>query len=352
MKPSPETIAIQPEDLSSVALHRLLLSAIAPRPIAFASTIDRDGRVNLSPFSYFNVFSTRPPVCIFSPSRRVQDNTEKHTLQNVREVPEVCISVVNRAMTQQMSLASSNFPKGVDEFVKAGFTPRPSDRIRPPGVMESPVSLECRVDEIRALGSEGGAGNLIFCTVLRVHVQKQVMRDDGSIDSLQLDLVGRMGEDWYCHADRSSMFRVPKPGAVAGVGIDGLPEYVRHSKWLTGNDLGKLGHIASLPDASAVKECREGASFRELLRRVESVGNGGQRGRDDGDRDGDEKGRDDSDLDDGTGDSGSRIRDDKGRDDRRQERLREHIHKHAKGLIEENQLIDALVIMMAIEENF
>ena len=330
MKPSPETIAIQPEDLSSVALHRLLLSAIAPRPIAFASTIDRDGRINLSPFSYFNVFSTRPPVCIFSPSRRVQDNTEKHTLQNVREVPEVCISVVNRAMTQQMSLASSDFPKGVDEFVKAGFTPRPSDSIRPPGVMESPVSLECRVDEVRALGSEGGAGNLIFCTVLRVHVQKQVMRDDGSIDSLQLDLVGRMGEDWYCHADRSSMFRVPKPGAVAGVGIDGLPEYVRHSKWLTGNDLGKLGHIASLPDASAVKQCREGASFRELLRRVDDVGDGGPRGRDDGGRDGEQRGRDDG----------------------KQERLREHIHKYAKGLINENQLIDALVFMMAIEENF
>jgi len=303
MKKPQEIVSIFPGDLSSVALHRLMLSAIAPRPIAFASTIDRNGRINLSPFSYFNVFSTRPPVCIFSPSRRVKDNSEKHTLENVREVPEVCISVVSRAMTEQMSLASSDFPKGVNEFEKAGFTPRSSELIRPPGVMESPVCFECRVDEVKALGTEGGAGNLIFCTVLQIHVQKSFMRDDGTLDPVKLDLVGRMGEDWYCQTGSTSMFRVPKPGSVTGIGVDGLPEAIRFSEWLTGNELGKLGHLTRLPDATALQARRESKQFQEIWNRV------------DGNR----------------------------------QQAREEIHKLAKTLIEKGQLIDAIEIMMVSE---
>ena len=294
---------VQPEDLSSVDLHRLLLTAIAPRPIALASTVDQEGRVNLSPFSYFNVFSTRPPVCIISPSRRVKDNTEKHTLENVREVPEVCINIVNYAMTRQMSLASSDYAKGVNEFGKAGFTEAPCMHIRPPRVDQAPVSLECRVDEVKALGSEGGAGNLIICRILSLHLDDTYLRADGTLSPDKLDLVGRMGEDWYCRADDASMFRVPKPGSPLGMGVEALPERIRLSHVLTGNDLGKLGHLTSLPSPDAIEERRETEKCKSILRRCE------------GDAD----------------------------------RLERELHEEAKRLIEDNHLIEAMEVMMIIK---
>jgi len=221
--------------------------AVAPRPICFASTIDKEGNVNLSPFSFFNLFSSQPPIVIFSPARRVRDNTTKHTLQNVQEVPECVINIVDYDMVQQASLASCEFPKGVDEFVKAGFTKEAATRVTPPMVKEARIKLECKVNEVKSLGEEGGAGQLVIAEVLCMHVDENILGDDGKIDQRKLHLVARLGGDWYCKVDETNLFKVPKPNTQLGIGVDALPAGIRNSSILTGNHLGMLGNVHELP---------------------------------------------------------------------------------------------------------
>ncbi|RYZ61954.1 MAG: flavin reductase family protein [Chitinophagaceae bacterium] len=220
---------------------------IAPRPICFASTIDAAGNVNLSPFSFFNLFSSNPPIVVFSPSRRVRDNTTKHTLQNVQEVPEVVINIVTYDVVQQTSLASCEYPKGVDEFTKAGFTKEPATLVKPPMVKESQVKMECLVKEIKSLGDGGGAGNLVICEVLKLHIADHLLNEDKKIDQRKLELVARLGGDWYCRVTPENLFAVPKPNVKLGIGLDALPEGIRQSTILTGNHLGMLGNVHELP---------------------------------------------------------------------------------------------------------
>ena len=231
-----------------------MLAAIAPRPIAFASTVDRQGNPNLAPFSFFNAFGSNPPLVVFSPARRVRDNTNKHTLENIQETGEVVINVVTFAMVRQASLASSEYPKGVNEFKKAGFTPVPSQLVRPFRVKESPVQMECKVLEVKETGTEGGAANLILCEILLMHIDDAVLNEDKKIDANKLDLVARMGGDLYCRASGAALFHVAKPLRIPGIGIDQLPESIRNSTVLTGNNLGQLGNVQALPDAKAVLE--------------------------------------------------------------------------------------------------
>ena len=244
-------LSIHPKDISTKRLHGYLLGAIAPRPIAFASTIDEEGNPNLSPFSFFNVFGANPPLLIFSPARRVKNNTTKHTLDNALVTKEVVINVVNYAIVQQMSLSSSEYPEGVNEFVKAGFTMLPSDEIKPFRVAESPVQFECKVKEVLFTGTKGGAGNLIICEVVKMHVSEQVLADDGSIDQHKIDLVARAGGSYYTRA-RDGFFEIPKPITTLGIGVDLIPAVIRNSTILTGNNLGMLGNIAQLPTQDTV----------------------------------------------------------------------------------------------------
>ena len=246
-------------------LHDLLLGAVAPRPIALASTVDRAGRVNLSPFSFFNIFSTRPPVLVFSPSRRQRDNTTKHTLENLLETNEVVINTVSYSMVEQVSLASSEFPKGVNEFVKAGLTEIKSEKVTPPRVKESPVSFECKVLEIKGLGTEGGAGNLAICEVILIHAQDFIFNDKGKVDPWKIDNVARMGENYYCRASGASIFEVPKPGFPVGIGIDLLPPEIRNSPVLTGNNLGRLANIDQMPTLEEVKTFAQNFNYKLII---------------------------------------------------------------------------------------
>lgn len=238
---------ILPQDISTKQLHAYLLGSIAPRPICFASTIDSEGNANLSPFSFFNVFGSKPPICIFSPARRVRDNTIKDTLENVIATKEVVINVVSYDMVQQMSLSSCEYPKGTDEFTKSGFTPVASTLVKPFRVKESPVSLECKVLEVKSMGDEGGAANLIICEVVKMHINDRILDENQQIDPHKIDLVARMGMDYYCRASGESVFEVPKPNLQLGVGIDQLPLHIRQSDILSGNDLGLLGNSTSIP---------------------------------------------------------------------------------------------------------
>jgi flavin reductase (DIM6/NTAB) family NADH-FMN oxidoreductase RutF len=240
---------IIPGEIKTALLHQYLLGAVAPRPICFASTVNAAGEVNLSPYSFFNVFGSNPTTLVFSPSRKVRDNTIKHTLENIYETKEVVINVVNYAMVQQMSLSSCEFPKGVDEFVKAGFTKLASEKVKAPRVAESPVQMECRVRDIIETGTEGGAGNLVICEVLVMHINDNVLNDHQQIDPYKIDLVARMGGDFYCRASGTAVFTVPKPNTELGIGIDALPESIRLSKVLTGNHLGMLANVHQLPEA-------------------------------------------------------------------------------------------------------
>ena len=242
-----------PEELKVMELQGLMQGAIAPRPICFASTVDTNGNVNLSPFSFFNMFSTKPPILIFSPARRGRDNTTKHTLENVLEVPEVCINVVTYNMVQQTSLSSTEYPRGTNEFIKAGLTEEASLTIRPPRVKESPVQFECVVNQVIPLGTEGGAGNLVICEVKLMHVNIDVLNAVGKIDQQKIDLVSRLGGDWYARAHGEALFEVPKPLTTLGIGVDALPIEIRTSTVLTGNDLGMLGNTENLPDASDIE---------------------------------------------------------------------------------------------------
>jgi flavin reductase (DIM6/NTAB) family NADH-FMN oxidoreductase RutF len=241
--------------LSPMQKQQWLQHAIAPRPVCFASTIDKEGNVNLSPFSFFNLFSSHPPIVVFSPARRVRDNTTKHTLQNVLEVPEVVINIVDYDMVQQVSLASCEFPKEVNEFIKAGFTEEAATVVKPPMVKESKVKMECKVVEVKPLGSEGGAGNLVICEVLRMHVDESILNADATmIDQRKLHHIARLGGDWYCKVDENSLFHVAKPNTQLGIGIDALPETIRNSNILTGNNLGQLANVHEYPIVDATFE--------------------------------------------------------------------------------------------------
>ncbi len=263
-------LIVDPKKASVQKMHGYLLGAVAPRPIAFASTMDPDGNVNLSPFSFFNAFSVNPPILIFSPARRVKDNTTKHTFDNVISHPEVVINIVNYAIAQQMSLSSTEYEKGVNEFEKAGLTMVASERVKPPRVGEAPVAFECGVNEVVPLGREGGAGNLVICEVLLIHVKKEILDENQRIDPRKLDVIGRMGGDWYTRAGESSLFEIAKPLATKGIGVDQLPGSVKNSIVLTGNDLGKLGNIEKLPPKESIKEYAENPSISELRKRFKN----------------------------------------------------------------------------------
>lgn len=241
-------LTINPKEVDTPQFHAYLLGAVTPRPIAFASTVDSEGRVNLSPFSFFNCFGANPPLLIFSPARRGRDNTTKHTYENVLEVPEVVINVVNYAMVQQASLASGEYPKGVNEFLKGGFTEVPSLVVKPPRVGESPIAMECKVLQVIQTGNMGAAGNLVICQVLLMHVKEDVLDGQGSIDPFRLDAVGRLGKEWYCRVQGDAIFSVPRPALIPGIGVDQLPEEIRLSKVLTGNDLGMLATVQQIPE--------------------------------------------------------------------------------------------------------
>eukprot|EP01093_Parvamoeba_rugata_P013200 TRINITY_DN4005_c0_g1_i4.p1 TRINITY_DN4005_c0_g1~~TRINITY_DN4005_c0_g1_i4.p1 ORF type:complete len:300 (-),score=60.72 TRINITY_DN4005_c0_g1_i4:412-1311(-) len=271
MSKNEEINSIDPNSISQQELHGYLLSAVAPRPICFASTIDKDGNVNLSPFSYFNLFSVNPPIMIFSPSRRGRDNTTKHTLENVLEVKETVINIVNYDMVEQMSLSSTEYGDGVNEFVKAGFTQVPSDKVKPPRVGEAPVAFECVVDQVIALGDGPGAGNLVLAKVVQIHVKKTFLDAEGKLDTPKLDLVARMGGNWYCRANGDALFEIPKPIRTKGIGVDMLPEAVRNSVVLTGNNLGRLGNLEQLPTKEAIAKITEHAEVKSILNGAEDV---------------------------------------------------------------------------------
>lgn len=243
-----------PSEIPIPELHGYLVGAVGPRPIALASTIDEDGRPNLSPFSFFNVFGANPPMAIFSPARRGRDNTTKHSYHNVKAVPEVVINVVTYAMVQQVSLASGEFDEGVNEFAKSGFTPIPSEKIRPFRVKESPVQFECKVKQVIETGTGGGAGNLVLCEIVLIHVDGTLLDANGKIDQRRIDLVGRMGGSFYCRAHGDALFELTQPNKEIGVGVDALPASVRNSSILSGNDLGSLGSALTIPDETAVNE--------------------------------------------------------------------------------------------------
>lgn len=241
-------IKVDPREVSMGKFHNYMLGAVGPRPIAFASTVDKDGKPNLSPFSFFNVFSANPPIAIFSPAKSGRTNTHKHTYLNIKETMEVVINIVTYKIVQQASLSSTTYPQGVDEFIKAGFTKMDSEVVQPYRVKESPVQFECKVREVIELGDTGGAGNLIIAEIKMMHIDENVLDADGKIDQTKIDLVGRMGGDYYCRAAGDALFKVPKPIHTLGIGIDQLPDHIKSSNIFTGNDLGMLGNVESLPE--------------------------------------------------------------------------------------------------------
>jgi len=252
-----EYLSLDINEISQRERFAYLLAAIGPRPIAFASTVDKNGNVNLAPFSFFNVFSSNPPIMIFSPAVSGRDGSQKHTYLNVKEHAEVVVNVVNYPIVEQMSLASTAYAKGVNEFIKSGLTEIASDLVKPPRVAESPVAFECRVKEVVELGTEGGAGNLVISEVVKMHIDKQYLDTDNKLVTEQLDLVGRMGGNWYCRASGSALFEVTKPLSTMGIGYDKLPSHIRESKILTGNDLGRLGNIEQLPSQAEIDSVKE-----------------------------------------------------------------------------------------------
>lgn len=261
-------LSINPKEISTAKLHAYLLGSVAPRPIAFASTVDEQGNPNLSPFSFFNVFGSNPPTLIFSPARRVRDNTIKHTLENALATKEVVINVVSYDMVQQMSLSSVEYPKGVNEFTKSGFTALASEKVKPFRVKESPVQFECVVKDVIALGTEGGAGNLIICEVVMFHINENILNEAGHIDPHKIDLVARMGNDFYCRASGDAVFEVAKPNTKPAIGYDAIPEYIRNSEILSANNLGQLGNIERLPDAAAIEELKTNEDVKDILNRM------------------------------------------------------------------------------------
>jgi len=253
-------LSINPKDLTVQVLQKYLQNAIAPRPICFASTLSKNGEPNLAPFSFFNLFSSNPPIAVFSPAYSGRTGAAKDTLHNVLEVPECVINIVNYDMVHQTSLASSPFPKGVNEFVKSNFTPMASDLVKPFRVKESPVQLECKVIEVKELGKAGGAGNLVICEIVKIHISENVLDENKNIDTRKIDLVARMGDNWYCRAHGDALFEVQKPITTIGIGIDQIPEHIRNSNVLTGNNLGLLASVEQLPSPEDISE------FKKTLR--------------------------------------------------------------------------------------
>lgn len=245
-------LTLNTENLSTQQIQQYLQYAIAPRPICFASTIDLEGNVNLSPFSFFNLFSMNPPICIFSPSRRVRDNTTKHTLENIKLVPECVINIVNYDMVQQVSLASCDYPKGTNEFIKSGFTQLASELVGPPRVAESPIQLECIVQEVISLGEKAGAGNLVLAEIKRIHIQDDVLDANGNIDQVKLDLVARLGGDWYARITSDNLFKVEKPNSKLGIGFDHLPKEILENNVLTSNEKAQLANVSMLPNLESI----------------------------------------------------------------------------------------------------
>lgn len=258
-------LTLDPKELATKDLHGYLLSSVGPRPIALVSTVDENGRPNLSPYSFFNVFSANPPIAIFSPARRVRNNTTKHTLENAALTKEVVINVVSHSIVEQTSLSSTEFETGINEFIKAGFTPIPSDIVRPFRVKESPVQMECVVKEIVSLGNEGGAGNLVICEIEKIHVSEYILDEQQQIDPHKIDLVGRMGANWYCRASGESIFEVQKPNSKIGIGYDQLPIRVRNSFILSGNDLAKLANFEKIPSEELVEIFKENTDIARVL---------------------------------------------------------------------------------------
>jgi flavin reductase (DIM6/NTAB) family NADH-FMN oxidoreductase RutF len=258
---------INPKDLATSELHALLQGAVTPRPIAFVSSISGAGEVNLSPFSFFNLFSANPPILVFSPSRRVRDNTTKHTLDNVLEVPEVVIHVVGHDLVEQMSLASTEYPKGVNEFVKAGLTAVPSNHVAPPRVKEAPVAFECKVLQVLPLGDQGGAGNLVICEVIQIHLDEAILDTSGAIAPLKLDPVARLGGNWYTKVTADSLFQIPKPLTTLGIGVDQIPEEIRTSTVLSGNNLGRLANVECLPSSEELALFSAREDLEDIRRR-------------------------------------------------------------------------------------
>ncbi|MES3019115.1 MAG: flavin reductase family protein [Bacteroidota bacterium] len=258
-------LSINPSELTTVELQNYLQYAIAPRPICFVSTVDSAGNVNLSPFSFFNMFSTNPPVCIFSPARRVRDNTTKHSLENVLEVPECVINIVNYNMVRQTSLSSVEYPKGVNEFIKAGFTQLASEVVKPPRVAESPVQMECIVKQVIPLGDNAGAGNLILAEIKRIHIREEILDDAGKIDQVKIDLVARLGGDWYCRVTEENLFQVEKPVRTLGIGVDAISSAIRNSAILTGNNLGQLGNVEQLPSDDEISQFQSNPELKQIL---------------------------------------------------------------------------------------
>lgn len=258
-------VTIKLSDLSPVEMQNYLQYAIAPRPICLASTVDKEGSINLSPFSFFNLFSTNPPICVFSPSRRVRDNTTKHTLENLKEVPECVINIVNYDMVQQVSLSSVEYAKGINEFIKSGLTMLPSQVVKPPRVAESPVQFECVVNDIISLGNTRGAGNLIIAEIKLMHINEAVLDADGKIDQLKMDHVARLGGDWYCRVTPDNLFKVAKPNKNIGIGVDAIPFAISNSKILTGNNLGQLGNVEVLPTDADIDAYAQLPEIKELL---------------------------------------------------------------------------------------
>ena len=297
-------LEINPKDLSTKDLHGYLLSSVAPRPIALVSTIDTEGRLNLSPFSFFNVFSANPPIAIFSPARRVRDNTTKHTLQNATLTKEVVINIVSFPIVEQSSLSSTEYKEGVNEFIKSGLTPLESIQVKPYRVKESPVQMECIVKDIISLGEEGGAGNLVVCEIIKMHISENILNDHHQIDPNKIDLVGRMGANWYCRASNTSLFKVQKPNSKIGIGYDQLPQHIRNSHILAGNDLAKLANVESLPSMEYLEKFKGNKDLVNILK---------------------------SSVD--------------------EEQTRKNLHYHCKKLLQENKVLDAWSILLIEKPN-
>ena len=246
-------LSLNPKELTVAQVHQYLLGAVGPRPICFASTIDKNGKANLAPFSFFNVFSANPPIAIFSPARSGRTGTTKDTYENIKEVPECVINIVNYNMVYQTSLASSPYPKGTSEFEKAGFTQLASEKVKPFRVKESPVQLECKVNQVIELGQEGGAGNLVICEVVMIHVSEDVLDANKLIDQHKIDLVARMGGNWYCRAHGDALFEIEKPLTTLGIGVDQIPAAIKNSNVFTGNNLGQLGNVEHIPTKEEIE---------------------------------------------------------------------------------------------------
>lgn len=262
---------VNPKDVSTGTFHHYMLGVVAPRPIAFASTVDSKGNVNLSPYSFFNAFGANPPTLIFSPARRVRDNTTKHTLENIYETKEVVVNIVNYPIVEQMSLSSTEYDKGVNEFIKSGLTEEPSVKVKPPRVKEAPAAFECIVKQVIETGTEGGAGNLIICEVVLAHFNEDILDENERVDTRKADLVARMGGNWYCRANGDALFEIEKPVKNKGIGVDAMPAVIRNSSILTGNNLGRLGNIEKLPEDAEIVSFRENKAIQDLLKNEENL---------------------------------------------------------------------------------